>query len=627
MTILPTTALPCAATDTNGLSPLASYLRGFYCSENGKALHYELVEPVMRGAMSLAIQFPFDPNERVDNNRSQAAPISLLEIVLSLTNVYKNSGTLVAVDWPANINEFSAHLLNDNRVIDTEWVAAALTVAGANPWNELDEAPDTLPRAVVLAAKYGLGGLLRRFLECPGAWDAQKIADFVVPSTTHSGSSELMWSILCTNPHATSSLKVLLEAGARPPGKAATMAAISDGHPEAVEVLSKFDLTPLSENDKVKVNTQWKDRCKRQLITPADLEKMTKAMWGSEHSLALSSEDIEITRFLSTAWKASANGSSAFAYDFFTNKGAAALNSRGVFKGAVSGQWSLLAAAAFSRIKQTDYTGSLGWSVPRMLFQEFDPQESVWDGPDCSKPPFLNSLAPAIGFDWRPGVSIDGIVALSLFGQRNVDDSQTHKKSLESDIINFGLATGVSDPRAWAKASMPAAVEFTVVALKRGSREAVECMMTAWQTALMREPSLVDEISPIDRLRLLGSFTQTTMSFLGIKKSVIQKISSTLFPGLHAKSLFEDSTLRGVELSVALLLTFIHSESKELDKNIEAIFNFSSHFDQGNINTIKQWAEKSEPETHAVWMSHITQWELNQSTLTSTAPSYRSHRL
>ena len=624
MTQLPASILPASFPGDNGASALARYLRGLYISVNGRALHYDLLVPAMEGALALAIQSPFDPAERIQSSSHGSGSVSLLEAVLSLTN--SSNCCPHATQWPTDPAKFGPHLLGQSRKVDTEWVAAALTAAGCNPWTELEVEQDQVPKSVILAAQFGLSGLQERFLACPGAWPAQQIADAKIsahPSPSYPKTS--LWEDLSTTRMSAPSLEVLMKAGARLPDVDVAMEILSNATPEAVAVITQFDGLSLSDADKAKINTQWKERCKRGSLTPDAVEKMGQSLWGADNKLALSSTDVEISKMLGVGWKKASGGSSSRAYDFLTNKGAESLNAVGSFKGAVSGKWSLLAAAVFSRIKQADYSGSLGWSVSNMLFREYDNEQKRWDGADCSQSPYRNSLKEAIGFDWRPGVSIDGIVALSLFGQRG-GCGVADEREVQADIVDFGHAAGITDVKGWAKSNMPAAVEFTTVALKRGSADALECFMAVWHGALIREPSFLDGLEDADRLRLLASFANPKLSMWNAKKKIFEGFASALFPDLNDKSLFGPRSLEGYQLSAALLLA-LTTGSENTEKMMNEVFDLSARYDQGNMNTLKEWVESKDTSDKEAWKARIAQWELDRATVAPSSPSSRGPRL
>ena len=624
MTQLPASILPASLPGDDASSALARYLRGLLVSSNGNAVSYDLLEPSMEAALALAILSPFDPAERIQSKRHEDETISLLEAVLSLTN--SNKCCPHATQWPTDPAQFGPHLFGQSRKVDTEWVAAALTAAGCNPWADLATEPSQIPKSVLLAAQFGLSGLLERFLECPGAWSAQQILDAKITVPAAFTSSQLsLWEDLSTGYMSAPSLEVFMKAGARLPDTATALDILSDATPAAVAVIASFDGLSLSVSDKAKIDTQWKDRCKRHSITPVDVEKMGQGLWGADNKSALSSADVEISRMLSVGWKKASGGSSSKAYDFLTSKGADSLNATSSFKGAVSGKWSLLAAAAFSRIKQADYSGCLGWSVSNMLFREFDHEQKRWEVADSSQPPYLNSLKGALGFDWRPGVSIDGIVALSLFGQRGTN-APTEEKETLADIVSFGQAAGIDDVRGWATSNMPAAVEFTSVALKRGTPDATECFLSAWSTALTREPSLADGLDGSNRLRLVSCIANPRLGMWDSKKKMFQQLTGALFPDLNEKSLFRSPFLDDHQLSAALLLA-LTSGSGNTEKMMNEVFDLSSRYDQGNMNTIKEWVERKDSSDKPAWQARIAQWELDRSTVAPSSPSSRGPRL
>jgi hypothetical protein len=170
ITRMPASAIPNFAEP--GQSPLGRYLASHLVVAGGGGLAYDLVGPVMEGALAVAALEPFDTLEMVQFGRGSNNPESrsLLESVLRLTCPNRCCGELR--QWPKDAAEFGEIQDIKNTQgkplgVDTEWVAAALTAVGCNPWVDFDiEEHKQPPEAAQIAIIQGMGGLVERFLDC-----------------------------------------------------------------------------------------------------------------------------------------------------------------------------------------------------------------------------------------------------------------------------------------------------------------------------------------------------------------------------------------------------------------------------------------------------------------------------
>ena len=262
-----------------------------------------------------------------------------------------------------------------------------------------------------------------------------------------------------------------------------------------------------------------------------------------------------IRSLLSPSWGTQPNGSFAAAFDFLCDVGAPALNKRcEIPRVALRGQWSGLAAAAMNRLILSNRLdkGANTWDVGMMVLSKRDPQ--TLQHHVASSQTHAGVLQNALGFDWRPGIAIDGVVVLALFGQRQSGVYRPGGRNLDQDgelevqasIEKFAAFTAVGAPVAWGQRHLGSAVAFTQEVLKTvKNNEARAQIIDAWFTALTREPSLAKELNDQQKLALVDSLSQafsahfywTTQKVFGVvtttsllESDCFERIVSALFP-------------------------------------------------------------------------------------------------
>jgi hypothetical protein len=346
----------------------------------------------------------------------------------------------------------------------------------------------------------------------------------------------------------------------------------------------------------------------------------------------MSQAALEIASALGVEWGRAPNGSSAQSYAFMCGA-AEKLSGRAAMKtGPVAGNWSLLAAAAACRVRQASNAGALGWSVATMLEHEFDQVSQTWKNAKCDAPPHKGSMAKAIGFDWRPGVPIDGIVALSLFGQRNgagYMNQASQDAEVARDIADFGLVTGIANPAKWACDNAQAAAEFTRLVLKNPKINAARCFLTVWDTALARNPAMAKHIPEALKIELLSSITarfrlsSTWVASLHTNEiGAFGRIAGALFPGLSQESFKKDNTLSGLELRAALLwhLALSNSNGAKFHTQMDLLEYRIGDLSKADLEVVSSWVDgvnigQDLPAAQA----RVEQWKLRQVTPEASA--------
>lgn len=635
---LPASAVPVSPNPRQPeVGPLANLLSALM-SSHANGLPYDLVSPVMQSCLALATVHPFDTTERVPYRRgSIATDLSLLEAVLNLTNF--NATSHVYRPWPQTIDGFGPELLKlpgpaSHRPlqVDTEWVAAALVALGCTPWSAAPAG--SLPSSVQLAAENGMAGLLERFLALPGAWSAQAIAD--APFTTPHGNGPQGWSVLVNRPERSAALGVLLKNGARPADEEAAVGLLSAACPEAVETLAPY-LSSLSAAGRKKVESAWRSRAQSNDLSAQGLGRMSAALWGADAAEQLSAAAVAIAQDLAVAWGTPSNGSSGRAYGFKGNMGVEALLGRGKVKtGPLAGQWNQLASSVFSRIRQASSRGALGWSVNPMMFSRFEDGKG-WVSAESSKPPYKYALAPALGFDWRPGVPIDSILLLGLLGQEEEGSTNAEIRAfLAATGISSDPATDIENLRLWAKKHVGGAVEVTKQACSGNATTAAVRMLYTWHALMARvkETDILEALAPQQRFELLYALTgkfkasdpwDTSNPGTGGAREQFLALATVLFPNLPSVEELLQQDPSGVDFRAALVMELALTRSSQKHQHlIEVLATEHARLPEEVFGLLETWAKattslSSDASKHCQAM--IDGWRLDRRLAASQPPS------
>lgn len=146
------------------------------------------------------------------------------------------------------------------------------------------------------------------------------------------------------------------------------------------------------------------------------------------------------------------------------------------------------------------------------------------------------ALAPALGFDWRPGIPVDAFVALALFGQGDGSSS----RDVDADLQDFAHAAGIDNLGAWARAQVGPAVQITRRLATRRATAAALALLYTWDTFFQRTGALgtAEAIDPEDRLTLLRALScdlEKSPSWrprFGDQPVVFSGLCDRLFPGV-----------------------------------------------------------------------------------------------
>lgn len=543
------------------INPVARALNGVASEARRNAIGVDSLPTLLEGVAALAALAPFDPNESalcaLSPNSKDKVRYTILDNVLALTGpfVFQPSTT----EWPKTPEEFSETLLQTHpysathdRRINSEFLAAQLTAAGANPWL-MDGTPQvTLPDALRSTLRFNMHQLLHRFLDCPHAWTAQAVWDAEVPTSYMKTGPA--WEFMVEH-NAANALATLVARGARMEATPAWEDALKRAPVNAVEPLILVLGKPIPAAASKRIQKAWQERLKNKDLTPADATQMINAL--SPGQPALSEAEAEIQQRLATPWGEKPNGSSARGWSYCTNQGADKLNERAqIEKGPMAGQWTVLAAQVMARIRSASNRlsgeeGAYEWDVDAMVGNDEDHEDSI---------------KPGIGLEWRPGISLDGVLMLGLLGQKR-EGAPTHLKAMFSKqakameanqpsvLRTFSEAAGIEDIRAWCRASAESAALFTAACLRNPATKATQAFLHTWKRALITDQDLLKDVSPEARLALVAAlharfgFTQSssTQAFEAVAYAIAEVDTKTL-----ANLPPEDTERRSLALEVAL---------------------------------------------------------------------------
>lgn len=477
-------------------SVLGRLLRAAVWQNERSPLDEEFVRAVLETALTVSATVGFDPNERLhDQERPVHHPLLMAEnerFFLSDDDEAINErghsytvsvlGTLLClkkppeveiepVKWPTDPGAFNVALHDrlGRPPISVDWVAAAWAAAGADAWSD-PPGPDGLPWAVGLAAGRGCPGLLKIFLAQPTAWSAHAIGE---------RATSAFWQMLAYFRRSVPCLRVLLEHGVRP---AEVVEALPEGAGvNAVEAYVRsgaLEKIPAPQLDAIVRSLEASEEKSDLLMQAVQQGPQVNAVLFPllrAHAAAFAQVPAEraLAPFDPTSWS-----------DRWEGDGSEML-----------GQWSLLGALALGQLKALEYetlsSWCLEWEVPRQPTDLFVAIHKA--GPNAT-------LAGAMGFDWRPGIAMEGMVMLAVLGHHQGSRS-TRFGSLRK---KFARAAGIDNLEQWAHRHRAAAIAVTQALLLDGGNPARTNLNMAWWLALKRMPSLADALLPEEKDRLLA---------------------------------------------------------------------------------------------------------------------------
>ncbi len=449
------------------------------------------------GLLSLMQTAPFDPNGRVrwkETWRHDERTISLAEGVLRAALHAHPKST--QREWPLTLEGMAGMvpeplLLDPKQGITAELVVATLLAAGADPWADVSP-EDPLGRVLPLALMNHMGGLAERIWQCPTGRPSLETLASTMPWGDNK-KAVTTWLTWCTEQsEGAATAAWLLAKGLVPDAQNHPLALASS--PAVVKAYRAhgIDLDAKAQN---KVIGAWQGRLNRQTLDQKTFVGMKEELTARENQVAATTplDDAIVAEIVqeygAVPWGKSDKVLWSLSYrgHIKTQEIKRSMHRVNVPLGATQGQWNLFTSWLFRRLRTKNN--------PQWTLEEFF-------GNDRNDYP-KGCLADAIGFDWRPGISINGLVAFSL---SNIHPGHG-KESKEFEKVLKAL--GIHDYVDWLKEQRDAMVTFSK-AFSKGDR-AKEQWQEAWMPVFSKTPEMKNvwadfffnlrkDIAPIDAL-------------------------------------------------------------------------------------------------------------------------------
>lgn len=482
------------ASYAQGKDPLAKFVRDV-APQEGYWSSAHILQMLL-----LATRTEFDPNAKVDSlgfpSEDRKSP--LLSYVLSKCHSENKSPSPVqpqAPVWPRDVRGFEDLM---GKPWTGQALAALLLAAGADPW--VDRSPENpLGTALPAALSLGMPGLADVMLEKPGAPSLDEVFGL---SASFPVADPYEWSRL-----ACSSEGVLFDwflEKSLPWPLTERFHPLEEAAPGVVFRLAALDRLPQEKKVLARLRQVWHRRMKETSLSPSDWTRMVQILDGEPDSPGAAKERESL--YLATAIQTvSANTWGSWVNPAFSIKAKIVatesvvdfLNTKTTIpSGPMAGTWSQLAAQACMFVKSCRWTeGIQPWSLEGCI-NKISSQESVAAG----------ALAPSLGFDWQPGVKIDGVVALALLAQRQESSIVADPKvQWEENLVAAGRLFGKTPVKEWLQDHVEDAVAFSEVQLKKNVGKTARTLLAVWHNVLKNHPHWL-EGRPDLLTRLLRGF-------------------------------------------------------------------------------------------------------------------------
>lgn len=426
------------------------------------------------GLLTLMLWSDFDPNARLSytawvGHQEKQFNVSLLEAILLLGTHARP----VCTDrtWPLTLEGLttldpSPNPLSQKDGLSVEFLAATLIAAGADPWAEVSS-EDPLGRVLPLALMNHMGGLAERIWQCEEGRPPVEALSTASPWGENKKAIVGWLEWVTAEEQGLSTAAWLLSKGVVPNPKFHPLTLAKTG-----EMLTTYTKNGIALDEKLqnKLIVAWQGHVNRQTLSESGLVSLKQALKNlsdTPSSLLTAEEEHAIAaitkEYGEVAWNKSDSSEwgSWLREEKHKRDSADGLDKRIVISlGALKGQWNPFVSWLFRHLRSSkDSQWTLEW-----LFQKpATPRPKGW-------------LANTIGFEWRPGVSINGMVAFSLAQAQPKNAKDHHGKNFE-DILH---ALAIDDFNSWLEEQHDAMVAFSQ-AFFRGEN-AKEKWCANWQT-------------------------------------------------------------------------------------------------------------------------------------------------
>lgn len=315
-----------------------------------------------------------------------------------------------------------------------------------------------------------------------------------------------------------------------------------------------------------------------------------------------------IDRCLATPWKADKPlkpGETARVFTLGPDNGPSALLATATTKGRrTAGEWNGLAAVAYSRLCKSEvgHGGVAPWSVASLLAPANRTKPVK-----CHHVPYRGLLSPTLGQQWRPGISLDGLLMLALLGQRGSETKlrgSPFENALEkAEIEDFRQACGIGDMKEWAVGALDDAVSLTQHwAATNPSSYSLGLAWTATLQRLTKWGVDVAQALPEERrfdllLSLINRFKSTQYNYHSFDES-----TRLLFPGIQEgqKPLAMDAGFETVLFRASLLKRLMLFPSPdEAVQTLEELSQVRRQLPDQTLAVIQAWVDSNRVPNYA----------------------------
>jgi len=437
-----------------------------------------LSEETVWGLLSLMNQVEFDPNAVLPSRNN----LPILSGVINGINPFSNKNRLRK--WPLSAEDFNQDLLtpftNDFdqpgwNTVDAEWLAAILVACGADPWIDCGRPSGyrsdhgKLGSALHGAMRVGAVGLATRLWAVEkGRPDVSVLATHLLEhpqNPTKSKGTWLEWAVQGDNKEL---VGWLLDLGVRP----------LDDRPHPLEQTFRADMVDAflargllqKESPEIqRLQKTWRARLRNQKLSAEQLVALEQAV--ATEDFAQENQDQNTTQAEMESILSRAPWESAGQYNPARLPNKVPLerlfDEVTLPTGPLAGQWTRLAAPIAGPFSLEKLIGS---------------QHSIDHAP----------LKPALGRQWRPDVSLDGLLALAVLGmsddKNDLAPASTPLSNSQAFLANAYML-GIHQVGPWADQHRKAAITLTESMLQnRASPGAYSRLQKIWSMALKRHP-------------------------------------------------------------------------------------------------------------------------------------------
>ncbi len=407
------------------------------------------------------------------------------------------------MEFPTALPAFEAYSrsLSKSR-FNAQWFFGLAVASGATPWTDPDASVPAYKRQLLLIGLMNASAwdALVQILALPDAPSLQALLD--QPLANPYGGATTLGGRLVGMEHGHWGLGHLLARHAYTP----SMDAWKHATPAALAVLLQHAPFPSDPKKSQAIEQAWSRRLKEKTITSSDYSALVEQSLAGSSQAGPSPDELQalgvVKHYLQHGWgkKIPVVMYGSKPTDGTADLSPAVLTMKVDVSGTkLDGTWTPLTASWARDLRSLSWNGLGGGVLPTRFVHWFLPQRSDLDWGHALE----GVLKDSLGVQWRPGVSLDGLIALVLLArkyekvandcfdtaQRRIERNQKDLSGLKPDCVLLGI----QDVEAFCRSHRESAVRFTEMALERVSKPGAEALATAWSTALVRLPDWLDD--------------------------------------------------------------------------------------------------------------------------------------